>query len=826
MQNKENIKFCKTILEKYIAYVDSCREEDNEPLPYEYAVHYIEESQVKDIESLTKSLHSRTMLGIANNILYHSITHLYIPIIIIAKLNGETPMIPFNDFCEKLRIEFDKILYDYTKNCTSLLKTVLEVADEHGVDKLLDKFNKIKKYYAFSTKTVKYLEKIEDIVKSECVKEPDKDEAIANIENQFADLEQEYDILEDDSDASFILSKILTEITIKELKNFSNKLDDAKQNSVLYLCKEYKSFINEVVKNNQSADKEVAKVIDAVFNTYITLFIDGCKDIDSFFSCIKNIDDCLISCYALYRLQEPIKDDERNTIYTEKDKYWVTTYRDYIFNRVYAKIEGDSTFRANNPNITDLDTFIDAISKSQITVEMPVKVFMELHNDFVQSVKGSDISVGILSRIHSSMMAICKLYATTKNSKDERLNRVHITKVIEDSSLNLRSITRNLPNLYKVSGMLTNFSEKIDDVAQNIVGQIDKFVNMQAKEDSQVDTPIDMTEKTPKAIKAELDQYVIGQEKAKKVISVGIYNHYKRISKKTENVQKTNILMVGASGCGKTEIARTVAKILNVPFVIADATSLTEAGYVGEDVEDILLKLIASADGDIKKAEKGIVYIDEIDKIAKSSGGTGKDVGGEGVQQSLLKIVEGAKMTFKVREGMGQKSVSIDTSNILFIGGGAFEGLTMQEKSNRISLGFNPTERAEEEDTEVIDAKTLIKFGMLPELVGRFTNIVKLDSLTENELKRILVEPKNSVVGQYKELLNADGVQLDFTDSALEWVAKKAISNKTGARGLKSIIEEAMLDLMYELPDEKDIKKVRVSLKNDKLSFTKQKKKS
>ena len=311
----------------------------------------------------------------------------------------------------------------------------------------------------------------------------------------------------------------------------------------------------------------------------------------------------------------------------------------------------------------------------------------------------------------------------------------------------------------------------------------------------------------PREIKGYLDQYVIGQEDAKKTVAVGIYNHYKRIASGRTDIKKSNILMLGPTGCGKTEIARTVAQILDVPFAIADATTLTEAGYVGDDVENILLKLIQAADGDIARAEKGIIYIDEIDKIARTSENPSitRDVSGEGVQQALLKIIEGTVSSVPTIPGRKHPKgdrYEINTENILFICGGAFEGLTMKKETTKKHLGFGdvPVDTAEEKHKKP-DAHAIVKQGLIPELVGRLPIIVELNKLTEEELKRILVEPKNSLVSQYRNLLEMDGIELTFTDEALSFIAAEAYRKDTGARGLKGIIEEDMNDFMYEAPD-------------------------
>lgn len=365
-----------------------------------------------------------------------------------------------------------------------------------------------------------------------------------------------------------------------------------------------------------------------------------------------------------------------------------------------------------------------------------------------------------------------------------------------------------------------------------MVGFVSDWDSQEEENVSDSNTKTEIQLKTPSQIKAELDKHVIGQEAAKKALSVGIYNHYKRISSGRTDIQKSNIMLVGPTGVGKTELARSIAKILDVPFAIADATSVTEAGYVGDDVENIVLKLIQAADYDIERAQCGIIYLDEADKIARKneSASITRDVSGEGVQQALLKIVEGAEITVPSEGGRKHpygENISIDTSNILFICGGAFESLTMREIEKEKNLGFCTRMEATpvKQEKHKLEAKDLVKQGMIPEFVGRFPIIVELSNLTEDDLVRILVEPENSITKQYTDLVGMDNVKLKFTDSALRYIAHKASEKKTGARGLRCIIEDAMNDLMFELPDEKDITTVQVSADENGLVFKKHKKK-
>ena len=892
MNGKENIEFARDILDIYIKFVDSCREEENEPLPLSYAIHYISDA----VSGTTvTSLADTDMLITVSEILHRAVLFLYSPLTnntVTKTVVDNEPAIPFNDFARSLRKHFNDILNSSQLVAPSIFKCITLATELECVRRYCDDDTELKTLKLNKGNVEELIESIKDkfcISRAKYSEQEAKDivnkvyvdletgvpilEGYFNMINKFNEVLDRIkaDILKriknDDVPALVFLMDLNTELMKYEqecTKDIDFDVDDSELYRNLLIFEDFESLLLERMgklfegyikdktdnttteEDDEKAEvhidkEEVQKLYSDTVDDFLANYIakngedslDYLPVITNFFDIIENFyvkdyavldldrlqavifgtEKIIHSLYAYYRAVNPLTAEDINEVFTHSDYYWMNRYKQEMLEWVYDNCISDE----QRDKYNSIEDFEKALMTKKDDVVLSSGTTFEFHSFFIDKNKREHISVGIATRLCKTCEILNKLYSRNKH------NHTKYNYTNNANTISFFKFYSKIPMVYRNVCLNDDQNATVDAMAEAVREGLGALFNPQFNKNiKQNKEPLKLDLKTPKEIKEELDKSVIGQEKAKKVISVGIYNHYKRIKAENTTIKKSNIMMVGSTGCGKTEIARTVAEILNVPFVITDATSLTEAGYVGEDVENILLKLINACDGDIDKAEHGIVYIDEIDKIARS-GGVGKDVGGEGVQQSLLKIIEGAKVEIPIRGKMGQKeSLEIDTSNILFICGGAFEGLTMKEKVEKVSMGFNSV--PQEDDTpDTIDSKVIVKSGLLPELVGRFPIIVKLETLTEKELKRILVEPKNSVVKQYKDLLDLDNVELEFTDAALGWVAKKAYDLKTGARSLKTILEDSMLDLMYELPSNKEVVKVKVGLKNNKLSFSKSK---
>lgn len=401
--------------------------------------------------------------------------------------------------------------------------------------------------------------------------------------------------------------------------------------------------------------------------------------------------------------------------------------------------------------------------------------------------------------------------------------------MIDDNGMNVNGV--NMNDLFGSNGQVnTDELSKLPNIGfvnlSDMQGEIPKRQKIKKKKNKEESKPLLDINKipAPHKIKGSLDEYVVGQEYAKKVISVAVYNHYKRIAAKTTDdieIEKSNMLMIGPTGCGKTYLVKTLARLLDVPLAIADATSLTEAGYIGDDIESVISKLLAAADNDVEKAETGIIFIDEIDKLAKKKNTTSRDVSGESVQQGLLKLLEGSEVEVPVGANSKNAMVpltTIDTKNILFICGGAFpdlEGIIKERLNRQSAIGFQADLKDKYDNVndliKQVTVDDLKNFGMIPEFLGRLPILFTLDGLTKDMMVKVLAEPKNAILKQYQKLLEMDEVKLEFNDGALEAIAKKAIEKKTGARALRAIIEEFMLDIMYEIPKDDNIGKVTIT---------------
>ena len=503
------------------------------------------------------------------------------------------------------------------------------------------------------------------------------------------------------------------------------------------------------------------------------------------------------------------------------EKFWSMTLNDKDIAEIY-KIKDDI--------LNNVSSIYTGFERNRVET---LKMYLN-QELFTAPINIDDISDDELENLFEDDDEIYKKSKDRKNNKkDTKKEEVEYQNDDNNKILN-KSVSNAIDEFNKIQDKKGEID--IDDIISILKNTLTNYRKSLVKEKTSKEVPEEKPEEehecnhqchecesnrlpiTPKNIKEALDFFVIGQETAKKTIAVGLYNHMMRVN--FDLPMKSNILFVGPTGSGKTEIIRALSKIINVPMIIANASGLTQTGYYGRDVTDLLFDLIAAADGDVKQAELGIIYIDEIDKIAKSSGGG--DIGGRKVQQELLKIVEGNIIELERKEGMEMIRYTIDTRNILFIAGGAFESLTMENLEEK-HIGFNKT--TVEIPNKKVNSRDLVKFGMLPELIGRFPVIAQFNKLNTEELKRVLLEPVDSLVNQYKVLFSISDVKLEFTDKSLDWIAKKADESNTGARALTSIIEGKLLDCMYDVPSEENINKVIIDIKDDDLFIKKTKKK-
>jgi len=797
MFSKKNEEFCKKILDIYITYVR--KNNNGETITYSLAkeAYY---GALNGVSINSDRIYDLELIQTAFGALQRSINSIFVPYNMASKDKGTEIGMPFQSMESSLKRSFGNFLKrPVVSICPfpEILKYKFEeMARKYGEISATEINKMTGEILSHFNKTVfkGHTEEIEQVLESLKGKKYKPVNFTMSVQDKLRELVDPGADDDDNSEFAGEFGKYVEDLAemIMEFKKPLAPLDlDKFREKLDILVSEWKG-------------SKIYKEIKGLTDLYVDLvLLPSADNKDLLYSNAIGMRYMMKTMFSYYRKLEPVDEKDKKKMFFTREERLVKSHIDSMMLHIFES-RGIILKDTVNETVHSL-----GINDTMLQIgELLGAHFMTAKE--TESLVPEDIG----ERLALTTDTLVKLYSVDSRGKQ------HLGELEDNYRINIKQFYAGFINMYKTLCV-------IEDSYKNY-GLSERMANSAARQSVAVkngkDTLPDNSLMTPKSIKAALDEYVVGQEKAKKVLSVGIYNHYKRLYKDV-NIKKSNIMMLGPSGSGKTELARTIAKILNVPFIITDATSLTEAGYVGEDVENIISKLINAADGDVSRAQKGIVYIDEIDKIARHDDGR-KDVSGEGVQQALLKIIEGTNIEISEKAGpMVKKSIMVDTSNILFICGGAFEGLTMDEKPKKLGLGFNSA-APEVEAKEGFDQKDIIKFGMLPELVGRFTTIVMLNALTEDELKRILIEPKDSIVKQYTELLGADGVSLNFSDEALTWIARQSIEKKIGARGLKSIIEDSMLDLMYELPDEEEIKDVTVTVENDKISFTKKKKKT